>query len=504
MDERNGPVNPIGRVKVESGIRAQTAGESSDMIQLSGELLQALACSGNRPATVLIVDDDEGVVWALRKVVGSMGLKPAWAPSAELALEAAQNLAPDVALLDVQLPGMDGLRALGEFRRASPATKIIMMTAHGSLDAAVTSFRLGATDYVPKPFDLERVREAIRASLSSTPPSPEVERLRGEVAPPSGLVGRSAPMQELFRQVAAVAPSDAAVLLLGESGTGKELVARAIHQNGPRADGPFEAINCAALPETLFESELYGHARGAFTGAVREKLGKLETAQGGTVFLDEIGDLPPSAQVKLLRFLEERRLCRVGGNDFVSVDVRLISATHRDLDAAVRAGRFREDLHYRLNVIRIEVPALRDRRVDIPLLLAHYLDRAGAAGISPEAVALIASHSWPGNVRELRNALERGAVLARGGLIRPEHLPDPVRLGVSAQAVDLEGELSDLAGRLVALGPPGQVLRLAEARWQPSLLRNSLAATGGNQARAAKLLGVTRTTLKRKMQLYGI
>lgn len=478
--------------------------ETADMVEAVDASPRDPTPAGARTSTVLIVDDEESVVWALRRVVESMGLEAVSAPSAERALGWASDRAPELVLLDVHLPGMNGLRALAEFGRVAPEAKVVIMTAHGSLDAAIAAQRQGAWDYLPKPLDAPRVRTVIRSALGAAAADAGVQMLRGGASAPSGLVGRSPAMQDLFRQVAAVTASNAAVLLVGESGTGKELVARAIHRNGPRAAGPFEAINCAAIPETLLESELYGHARGAFTGAEREKPGRLEIAGGGTVFLDEVGDLSPAAQVKLLRFLEDRRLCRVGGTEAVDVDVRVISATHRDLDTGVRQGHFREDLLFRLNVVRIVVPPLRSREGDLPLLVAHYLDRVGGAGITEEAMSLMSSYSWPGNVRELRNAVERGTVLARRGLIRPEHLPDPLRSPRPSGDADVEAELRTLVDLLAAGSVRGEVFACVEASWEKALLGRVLEVTGGNRFKAAELLGITRTTLKRRMEKYGL
>lgn len=460
--------------------------------------------SVKRPALVLIVDDEESIIWALRKVVESMGLEVLSAASAEQALGLAKNRVPDVILLDVKLPGMDGLRALEEFKNVAPSAKVIVMTAHGSLDTAVRSLKLGAQEYLPKPFDVDQVKALIQTALRDVPPSRIVEELRKEVPAPWGIVGRSPAMQDLFKQVAAVAASETGVLLIGESGTGKELIARAIHHNSSRADGPFEAINCASIPEALLESELYGHERGAFTGAEREKLGKLEIAHHGSALLDEVGDLPQPAQVKLLRFLEDHTLCHVGGNAPVSVDVRIISATNQDLDAKIREGRFREDLYFRLNVVRIVVPPLRERKEDIPLLVAHYLNHEEGTGITDEAVAILAAYPWPGNVRELRNVIERGVVLARKGVVRAEHLPNSVRSPAVSQETDVDAAVRKLVDRLVGEAPPGDIFRWVEAQWEKALFRRVLDMTNGNQLKASELMGITRSTVKRRIDLHGL
>ena len=306
-------------------------------------------------ARILVVDDEESIVWAFRKFIEGMGHTCDSAPTAEKGIEQARAEPPDIVIMDVKLPGMDGLTAIEEVRSVAPKAKFIVITAHGSLDTAVRAMKLRAAEYLPKPIDLDRAQEMVETILSGVPVSREVESLRGGTKGFGGIVAKTPAMQEVFKQIAAVAVSDATVLLYGESGTGKELLARAIHYNGPRREGPFEAINCTSIPETLLESELYGHQKGAFTGAIRQKAGKFEVASGGTAFLDEVGDIPASMQVKLLRFLEDHNFERVGGTETLHADVRIVTATNRNLEEAVREGRFREDLYFRLNVVRIEI-----------------------------------------------------------------------------------------------------------------------------------------------------
>ena len=452
---------------------------------------------------VLVVDDEESIIWAFRKFIEGLGHGFLSAATGERGIELARAEQPDLVIMDVKLPGMDGLAALEEVRRVAPRARFIVITAHGSLDTAVRAVKLGAAEYLPKPVDLEKARPLIEGALKGVAADREVEALRrGGRA--GGIIGKSAAMQDVFKKIAAVAGSDASVLLLGESGTGKEIAARAIHHNGARAEGPFEAINCASIPETLLESELYGHEKGAFTGAVRQKPGKFEVASGGTAFLDEVGEIPLAAQVKLLRFLEERRFERVGGTEPVAVDVRIVSASNQNLEERVREGLFREDLYFRLNVVRIEIPPLRDRREDIPLLVAHFLDQVHGAGVTNDAMDLLRGHSWPGNVRELRNAIERGAVLAHGGPIRPEHLPETVVSPRPLGETGLEARVRELVERLVAEGPRGELFRHVEARWEKALLRRALEMTGGNQVKASELLGINRMTLRKKMDAYGL
>jgi DNA-binding NtrC family response regulator len=453
---------------------------------------------------VLVVDDEESIVWVFRQLVEGLGHGFLSSATAERAIEIARAEQPDLVFMDVKLPGMDGLSALEEVRRVCPRAKFVVITAHGSLDTAVRAVKLGAVEYLAKPIDLDRARSLVEVALKGVSLSREVEKLRGATGGLGGIIGKSGVMQEVFKKVAAVAGSDASVLLMGESGTGKELLARAVHYNSARASGPFEAINCASIPETLLESELYGHERGAFTGAVRQKPGKFEVADGGTVFLDEIGEIALAAQVKLLRFLEERRFERVGGTEPVAVDVRIVAATNQNLEERVREGRFREDLYFRLNVVKIEVPPLRERRDDIPVLVAHFLDLARGAGITPDALDLLKAHAWPGNVRELKNAIERGAVLARGGPIRPEHLPETVVSPRPPGESDVEARIRELVEKLVSGGTPGQIFRQVEARWEKALLRRVLEATGGNQVKASEMLGINRMTLRKKIEQYGL
>jgi DNA-binding NtrC family response regulator len=452
---------------------------------------------------VLVVDDEESIIWIFRKLVESLGHQFLSAATGEKGIEIARAEQPDLVFMDVKLPGIDGLTALEEVRRVAPRSKYVVITAHGTLDTAVRAMKLGAVEYLSKPVELEQARALIQGSIKGAGVNREVELLR-KTENLKGIVGKSPLMQEVFKKVAAVAGSEATVLLMGESGTGKELLARAVHYNSARASGPFEAINCASIPETLLESELFGHEKGSFTGAIRQKPGKFEVAGGGTVFLDEVGEITLGAQVKLLRFLEERKFERVGGTESISVDVRIVSATNQNLDERVREGRFREDLFFRLNVVRIDIPPLRDRREDIPLLVAYYLDLARGAGVTTDALELLKNHSWPGNVRELRNAIERGVVLARGTPIRPEHLPDTVTSPRPMGESDLEARVRELVEKLVAQGQPGDLYRHVEARWEKALLRRVLELTGSNQVKAAEMLGINRMTLRKKMEQYGL
>ncbi|MBI4565490.1 MAG: sigma-54-dependent Fis family transcriptional regulator [Planctomycetes bacterium] len=458
-------------------------------------------------ATVLVVDDEQSIIWAFERFLSSLGHKVLCAPTAEQALDMAREAAPDLVILDVKLPGMDGLAALEELRKRCPAVQGIIITAHGTLDTAVRAMKLGAVEYLAKPIDLEKARRVIEAALSKAPVSREVERLRAERGPEFGnIVGKTPAMQEVFKKVAAVCDSEASVLIVGESGTGKELLARALHTNSGRANAPFEPINCASIPEALLESELFGHEKGAFTGAVRQKRGKFEIADGGTIFLDEIGEISPATQVKLLRFLEERTFSRVGGTDKVAVDVRIVSATNSNVEQRLASGSFREDLYFRLNVVKIEVPPLRERREDVPRLVAHFMDHWGVEAISQEALEILKRHSWPGNVRELRNAMERGAVLSRKKTIRPEHLPESILHPQPMRGENADLQVTEWVEQLVddPSAPRRDLLRHVESKWEKALIRKTLLVTGGNQVKASEWLGINRITLRKKMQEYGL
>jgi DNA-binding NtrC family response regulator len=448
---------------------------------------------------IAVIDDEPGIVWALTEYFRDQGYAVVSAPAAEEALRAIAADPPDVAFIDIRLPGMDGLTAAEQIRRDHPNVRIVIMTAHGTMDHAVRAMKLGAVEYLPKPLDLARARQAVERALRPAVPAAEVEAARREPGLGAlGIVGQSPAMQEVYAQVAKVAATDACVLLFGESGSGKELIARAIHHHSARSEEPFEPINCAAIPETLLESEMFGHEKGAFTGAHASRPGKFEQADGGTVFLDEVALLSPSAQAKLLRFLDQKKFERVGGTGQREADVRILAATNLELDPLVAAGRFREDLFFRLNVVAIRLPPLRRRMEDLPLLVAYYVTQFGAAGISAEAMARLRAYEWPGNVRQLRNVIERGGVLAGGGMIGAEH----VQLG--------EGPPSEAGDRIEAMArafcekEERDLYDRWAARWEPALIRAALEACGGNLTKAAERLGLSRVTLRAKIKQYGL
>ncbi len=451
----------------------------------------------NEKPRILIVDDEESHRMMLRAVLVGEGYAVAEASDGTEAVAAVEKEAFDVILLDIRMTAMDGIEALSEIRKLSPLVPVLIMTAYASVGTAVEALRAGAFDYLTKPLDIEELRIVIEKALEHYHLRTEnlilKERL-GDRFDFSRIVGRSAKMKGLVDTLTLVAPSDATVLLLGESGTGKEVVANAIHQNSPRAGRPFIKVSCAALPETLLESELFGHEKGAFTGAVARREGRFQLAHGGTIFLDEVGETSPSVQAKLLRVLQEKEFEPLGSTRTVKVDIRVVAATNRDLEASVREGRFREDLFYRLNVVPITVPPLRERKEDIPLLAEHFLARFGEKNrkmlkaISGKALDLLVRYDWPGNVRELENCIERAVILARDEVVVPADLPPQIRTLPSEQG---QGGL--------AL-PYGVSLQEMEK----ALITKTLEDTGGNRTRAAEILGINRRTLQNKLKEYGL
>src|SRR5213594_1995121 len=371
--------------------------------------------------SILVADDEESIRWVLERACSQQGHRVVAVASGNDALQALRAGSFDVALIDIKMPDLSGLEVLSRARAAEVDTLFIIMTAQNTMANAIEATKRGAYDYLTKPFDLEQVAALIARAMELRRLTRDLEHLRGELQQRHDLViGRTPAMQEVYKVIGRVAPTDATALIEGETGTGKELIAKAIHYHSSRG-GPFVALNCSAIPNELLESELFGYERGAFTGAVERRIGKFEVAAGGTLFLDEIADMPLALQAKLLRVLQEREFTRVGGRDAIRADVRIIAASNQDLDEAVRGGRFREDLFFRLNVVRVEVPPLRERRGDIPELIEFFIDKVnreldtGFVGVSDEARDLLVRHAWPGNVRELENAILRAAVLARGG-----------------------------------------------------------------------------------------
>jgi DNA-binding NtrC family response regulator len=452
------------------------------------------------PPRVLVVDDEPGVRESLRMVLSGT-CDVVLAGSVEEGLARLRAEPPDLVLLDLVMPGRSGFDLLAELAGAPEAPPVVVLTGTHTVSTAVEAMKQGAADYVTKPFEVEALRIKVRNLLARRELEREVARLRAQVGREErlgGLLGASEPMQEVFRTLRRVAQSKATVLIRGESGTGKELAARAIHDLGPRSAAPFVAVNCAGIPETLIESELFGHERGAFTDARERRIGKFEAASGGTLFLDEVGELAPGVQAKLLRALQERQIERLGGSQTIDVDVRVLAATNRDLEREVAAGRFRADLFYRINVVPLELPPLRERREDIRRLAQHFLERARAeAGRGPErlsraAIAVLERFPWPGNVRELQNAIEHAVALAEGPVLEQEDLPRPV--AESGRAEELR--------EAVRSGQLG--FEAATAQFERELLQEALDRNQGNQTRAAAQLGITRRALKLRMDRLGL
>ena len=446
---------------------------------------------------VLIVDDERSILDTLQILLRGKGFEVAAAQSGREALERLEEFSPDVILSDIRMPGVSGLDLLAAVRERDPEVPVILMTAQASLQSAVQAVNQGAFYYLQKPFSNDELVAICRRAAETRELRRENHALRREIRRRDrrGVVrpvGKNRGFLEVIRLAETVAPTDSTLLITGESGTGKEILARYVHALSERESGPFVSINCGALPETLLESELFGHVKGAFTGAVRDKVGLLVAAKGGTFFLDEVGEMSPALQVKLLRALQEREVVPVGATEPIPIDVRIIAATNRDLEQEIRRGTFRSDLYYRLNVITLHLPPLRERVDDIPLLAQHFLQRLGEGGrgpfeLSEEALAALQRYDWPGNVRELENALERAAVLCRGQVIGLDVLPDRIK--------------NPAPKPLVSERPPeNPTLEVIEQAYILWVLR----AEGGNKARAAEVLGIDPSTLYRKLNRYGL
>lgn len=454
--------------------------------------------SNQNKYSILVVDDDKNI----GKMI-EINLRKAkeyqvdTATSGEACLKYLSDDLPDLVLLDIQMPGIDGIETLKRIRDFEPRIPVVMMSAHGTIEKAVESMKLGAYDFITKPFASDRLLVTVKNALMTSSLKREIAELRNELKNRfnfENIVGQSGKMQEVFRAIEKIIDSNVTVLIQGESGTGKELIARAIHYHSKaRNVKQFVAVNCSALPESLLESELFGHEKGAFTGASGRRIGKFEVANGGTIFLDEIGLMSQMTQAKLLRVLQEREFERVGGNELVKVDVRVISATNVDLEEAVKNGNFREDLFYRISVFPIRLPALRERKEDIPLLSAHFLEKYSKQedkeleGIAPDALELLMAYNWPGNVRELENAIERATLLASTSELAPKDLPNSVRAIGEKKIYEKDATLSSWIEKL-----------------EEDALRQALLECEGNISKTAKKLGIGRATIYRKAKKYGL
>ena len=460
---------------------------------------------------VLIVDDESQLRRIISLMLAGHGFEVAEAESGEEAIRIADQVRPDVVLLDVNLPGADGITTLRSLLNQNHALDCIMMTAYGTIRSAVEAMKIGAFDYLTKPFDNDELLMIVDRAIKLRKLSGEVEELRAELSARYGfneIVGISPGLQSVFRTMMKVARVDATVLIEGESGTGKELVAHAIHSRSHRASGPFVAVNCGAVPPSLFEAEFFGYERGAFTDAREARAGRFEQAHGGSLFLDEVGELTLEAQVKLLRALQEHEVTRLGGRRAIQLDVRVIAATNIDLAAAVERKQFRDDLYWRLNVVRLVLPSLRDRREDIPLLVDHLLDRFNrelglqVKAISPDARGLLRVYDWPGNVRELENAICSSMIMCEGGVVTVRDLPPRIR-GEADKAAGL-GPVENVTERGITTGTLAEAVKAATERLEKMMIVSRLAEHRGNRSATADSLGISRKTLFNKMRQYEL
>ena len=455
---------------------------------------------------VWIVDDDRSIRWVIEKALSREGIAFNSFSSAQDALDALSGGSPEVLVSDIRMPGLSGLELLTAVKQRHPAVPVIVMTAYSDLDSAVAAFQGGAYEYLPKPFDVDQAVDLIRRALDES--RREAEAIEPVRETPE-ILGQAPAMQEVFRAIGRLSQSSATVLITGESGTGKELVARALHRHSARAPKPFVAINTAAMPKDLLESELFGHERGSFTGAQQQRRGRFEQAEGGTLFLDEIGDMPPELQTRLLRVLSDGTFYRVGGHQQIKANVRVIAATHQNLEQRVREGSFREDLYHRLNVIRLRLPSLRERVEDIPLLARHFLAAsAQQLGVEPkrlsdDALAHLSRLELPGNVRQLENLCHWVTVMAPGQVVDVGDLPPELRDQAPATAGDWLSALEHEAGRRLARGETG-ILDALGRQFERALITKALERTSGRRIEAANLLGMGRNTITRKIQELGI
>jgi nitrogen regulation protein NR(I) len=466
----------------------------------------------NSAANILLIDDDEGIRETLQRVLAEEGHSVAVDDRGDEGLEHAARERFNVVITDLRLPGLSGLDLVRELHAMQPRLPIILITAFGTTETAIEATKLGAYDYLLKPFELPELIELVRKAAESNRLMSEPVSLGVAGAAQDALVGRSAAMQAIYKEIGRVATKPVNVLIRGETGTGKELIARALYEHSDRANAPFIAINCAAIPETLLESELFGHERGAFTGAETRRIGRFEQADGGTIFLDEIGDMTLGTQVKLMRVLQERCVQRLGGKETTPVDVRVVAATHRDLETAIRQKQFREDLYYRLSVVVIGLPPLRSRREDIPNLVRHFLQKHGPElgnpkpSIQAEAMGFLQAQSWPGNVRELENVVRKALLLAQNYTINLDH----VRTALSktgAPAYSSDRSFGEHVDGLLAAAQRGELndihSRLLESA-ERELFTRAIRRAQGNQAKAARWLGISRITMKAKLIQFGL
>ncbi len=466
--------------------------------------------------TILVVDDDKSIRYSLKRMMDEK-YSILTAQNGKEALDRVKGNSPDLIIMDIKMPGQNGIEVLKEIKLIDPKSLVIIMTAYGTTETAIEAMKYGAYDYILKPFPILRMKELVEKALALRKLMKE-EVTYAPMAAPEGeeerIIGSSPKMQEIYKMIGQVAPSDVTVLLRGESGTGKEMIARAVYHHSLRSKQPFLPVNCAAIPDTLLESELFGHEKGSFTGATSRRIGKLEQCQGGTIFLDEIGDMSLSTQAKLLRVLQEKSFERLGGMETIKVDIRLIVATNKELEEAISNGKFREDLYYRLNVVSITIPPLRERKEDIPELVSYFLKKfnrelkKGLVGITPSAMEKISSYGWPGNVRQLENVLKRAIVLCQGEWILEEQLLfekgwERREAEEESGKKNIENLLDGLFEELSKTPVSSQDLDMI-SNLERGLILRALQKTKGNQLKAATLLGIHRSTLRGKMEKYNI
>ncbi len=465
--------------------------------------------------TILIIDDDDQLRKSFEKLLAEEGYAVESAASGEAGVKSVREKSPDLVILDMRLPGMNGFETYKVINEIEPKLPVIIMTAYGTTETAIEATKMGAFDYLLKPFDIPDMLAVIGQALEASRfmRSPVDMNATPDMTDREGIIGRSKVMQDIYKAIGRVSSTDATVLIRGDSGTGKELVARAIYQHSLRANKSFLVINCVAIPETLLESELFGYEKGAFTGAVHRRVGKVEQANHGTVFLDEIGDMPFSIQSKILRLLQEKSIERLGGRDTLPVDVRIIAATNRNLEDALAEGRFREDLYYRLKVVTIWLPPLRERPGDIPLLCEYFISRYASEmgmdypGMTKEASAMLKNYPWPGNVRELANTIQKALIFSRGAPISPEGISQAIRgeaLGRSANDETAEQTIKRWANELLSARDQEHVFDTTMDRFASILISEALNLSGGNRSKAAKLLGLSRPTLHARIEKYGL
>ena len=467
---------------------------------------------------ILVADDEESIRWVLSKSLTKQGFQVDLASNGQEALVMSRNQSYDLAVLDIKMPGLSGLDLLSKFQEECPRALVMIMTAESSMKNAVEAMKRGAYDYLTKPFDLDALDAIIFKAQKAADVTAEVSLLKQEIKQHYQLertiIGQSQPMQKIYKVLGKIAPSDVTVLIYGESGTGKELIARAIHFNSARLGKPFIALNCAAIPRELLESELFGHEKGAFTGATEKKIGKFEQAKDGTLFLDEIGDMPLELQAKLLRVLQEKEVTRTGGSSTIQVNTRIVAATNQDLKEKVQRKEFREDLYYRLNVVPLELPPLRERREDIPNLVDYFLVKAheaygtSATGLTREAMTLLCNYEWPGNVRELENIIQRAALLSPDALLNAADFPSLTTSHTgNSNNTSLEALINQKLQSALAqidLQDMNNLYDMVLHQMERPLIKIVLEKTRGNQVKAAEVLGINRNTLRKKIQTLNI